>query len=336
MTPREVPAGTAVVVMAVALALAGVVNGADVRRSALAQPYGPVREVAVVAATPLDVLARSPLGAPRRALESATGREPLASGGRFVLPDLALPAQDRPARAPGSPGPVPGTGDGATAPPEGATTPTTAPQRVPTAEAPLRLLFAGDSLIGNVATGFTRAARDEARIAISVEFQVATGLARPDVLNWPAHLAGVLAQVDPEVVVLMFGGNDDQDLETEHGRASLLSEAWQLEYGRRVGLMMDLAATEGRQVIWLGIPAVRRDRLEAARLAMNDLARSEAGLRLRATYVDLDPVLAPGGYATDVGGTRVREHDGVHITITGGEHLAPTVLDTLRMLGRLP
>jgi uncharacterized protein len=335
MTPKEVPAGTAVVVMAVALLLAAVVNGADVRRSALAQPYGPVREVAVVAATPLDVLARSPLGAPRRALEAATGREPLASGGRFVLPDLVQPAPDRPARSPGSrSGPV--TGDGATAPPEGDTTTTTVAHRAPTAEAPLRLLFAGDSLIGNVATGFTRAARDEARLAISVEYQVATGLARPDVLNWPAHLAGVLAQVDPEVVVLMFGGNDDQDLDTEHGRASLLSDAWQLEYGRRVGLMMDLAATEGRQVIWLGIPAVRRDRLEAARLVMNDLARAEAGLRLRATFVDLDPVLAPDGYATDVGGTRVREHDGVHITITGGEHLAPTVLDTLRMLNRLP
>jgi uncharacterized protein len=333
VTPREVPAGTAVVVMAVALLVAAVVNGADVRRSALAQPYGPVREVAVVAATPLDVLARSPLGAPRRALESATGREPLASGGRFVLPDLALPGLDRPL-APPDPGS--GSGNGAPPPQDPATPTTTVVHRAPSAEAPLRLLFAGDSLIGNVATGITRAARHEDRLAISVEYQVATGLARPDVLSWPAHLAGVLAAVDPEVVVLMFGGNDDQDLETEHGRAGLLTEEWRLEYGRRIGLMMDLAATEGRHVIWLGIPTIRRDRLEAARVAMNELARTEAGLRLRATYVELDPVLAPEGYATDVGGTRVREHDGVHLTIAGGEVLAPTLLDTLRMLNRLP
>lgn len=333
MTPREVPAGTAVLVMAVALLLAAVVNGADVRRNALAQPFGPVREVAVAAATPFDVLARSPLGAPRRALESATGREPLASGGRFVLPDLAVLDPQRPSV--GAPGPGSGPGTGATVPPDPATTPPTVAHRAPTAEAPLRLLFAGDSLIGHVATGFIRAVRHETRLATSVEFQVATGLARPDVLSWPAHLAGVLTQVDPEVVVLMFGGNDDQDLETEHGRAELLTEAWRLEYGRRIGLMMDLAATEGRQVVWLGIPAIRRDRLEEARLVMNELARAEAGLRLRATYVELDPVLAPEGYATDVGGTRVREHDGVHITIAGGEVLAPTILDTLRTLGLL-
>jgi uncharacterized protein len=332
MTPREVPAGTALVVMAVALLLAAVVNGADVRRTALAQPYGPFREVAVAAAAPLDVLARSPLGAPRRALEAATGREPLASGGRFVLPDLALPTPDRP---PGPSRPGSASGTGGTPAPDPATTTTTVAHRAPTTEEPLRLLFAGDSLIGNVATGFTRAVRAEARLAISVEYQVATGLARPDVLSWPAHLAGVLAEVDPEVVVLMFGGNDDQDLETEHGRAGLLSEPWRLEYGRRIGLMMDLAATEGRQVVWLGIPAVRRDRLEEARLVMNDLARAEAGLRLRATYLDPDPVLAPDGYAPDLGGTRVREHDGVHITITGGELLAPAVRQVLADLGRL-
>ena len=39
---------------------------------------------------------------------------------------------------------------------------------------------------------------------------VATGLARPEVFNWPEHMAEVIAADNPAAVVLTLGSNDDQ------------------------------------------------------------------------------------------------------------------------------
>jgi uncharacterized protein len=312
-TTRRVPAGQALVVAVVALVGAAVVNGEDLRRTAQGQPYGPVRQVALVVTAPVDLAARTlGFGAPRRVVESATGRDPAPAGSRFG----SGPALER-AEAPPRPGTEPPAGSG-TPPTTTTTTSPPGPVRVATAEEPVRVLFVGDSLVANVAIGFGRHQQDDPRIDVDVDFRVATGLARPDVLDWPTHLVGLLESFAPDVVVLLFGANDDQALSTEHGVASLLSDAWRAEYQRRVGVMMDLARADERHVIWLGMPAVDRAGLEEARQVINHLALVEAGGRERVTFVDLASSISPEGYSAQVDGTRARDRDGVHMTINGG------------------
>jgi uncharacterized protein len=328
-TTRRVPAGQALVVAVVALVGAAVVNGEDLRRTAQAQPYGPVRQVALVVTAPVDLAARSlGFGAPRRVVESATGRDPAPATSRFG----SGPALER-AGAPVPPSP---TAQGSASPAAEATPPTTTttttappgPVRVATAEEPVRVLFAGDSLVANVAIGFGRHHQDDPRIDVDVDFRVATGLARPDVLDWPTHLVALLESFAPDVVVLLFGANDDQPLSTEHGVASLLSDAWRAEYQRRVGVMMDLARADGRHVIWLGMPAVDRASLEEARQVINHLALVEAGGRERVTFLDLASSISPEGYSAQVDGTRARDRDGVHMTINGGALAAEDIRAT--------
>jgi hypothetical protein len=95
---------------------------------------------------------------------------------------------------------------------------------------------------------------------------------------------------------------------------------------------MDVAAQSDRTVVWMGMPAHARDRLNQARGLMNAIAQEQAALRPRVVYLDLGTVLSPAGTfqehlpAADGTQVRVREGDGVHVSIPGGELVAPTLL----------
>jgi len=191
----------------------------------------------------------------------------------------------------------------------------------------------GDSLMGHMALGFQRHVTSEPRVHVYTEYHVGTGLARPDVLDWPAYLNQILPGFNPEVVYLAFGGNDDQDMQAADGsRIPYGTPEWHTEYTRRVALVMDVAAQNDRTVVWINIPAVNRERLNQAKDVMNAIAREQAALRPRVVYLDLYAVLSPDGvfheYLPAPDGTpiRVREGDGVHVSIPGGELVAPSLL----------
>jgi hypothetical protein len=321
---RRSSAGRTIAVTLGALLIASVLNADALHRAADQQPFGWRRDVALAFTRPMraaaDVVG---LDAPRDALDAIAGNEPDPTaeefGGALVLPRRAV---DR--------APVPTT---TTVVPT--TTTTLAARRVPTAANPVRVLFAGDSLIGNIADGYARLTGSDDRIALTKDVRVATGLARPDVLDWPTHLDALLREQNPEVVYLMFGGNDDQSLRGADPPPRVFSREWEAEYRRRVGVMMDIATRADRTVVWIGMPAVGRDRLNRARVVMNDVARAEAGRRARVVFIDLDTVLAPGGgytprvTAPDGGSIDARARDGVHVTHSGADLVAPMLLQAI-------
>jgi len=359
-----VPAGRALATVVLALVLGALLCADSAHRAAERQPFGPVRDAALAvtgplrtvshavglhlprewlhdvagpddgpatagAGAPLDEVpsavdpAADPAAAPKPGADTSAGGEQAAAGPSKV-PAPVAPATTAPA-TPAAPTPAPPT----TAPP----TTAPAPRRVATVEAPVRIWMGGDSLLGNVAAGLGRMVDDDPRVVLDADFRVGTGLARPDVLDWPAHLAEQLAAQRPEVVYLLFGGNDDQDMTTPEGsRAVLGTPAWRAEYARRVGLAMDVAAADGRSVVWIGLPAHEPERLRAAGAVMAEVAREQAALRPAVTYVDTGAILTPGGtYTETVAGADgaavdAREADGVHLTHAGADLIAPALL----------
>jgi hypothetical protein len=216
------------------------------------------------------------------------------------------------------------------------TTTTLPPRRVPTVEDPLRVAMMGDSLMGQISAGLGRLVRDDGRVSVIADFHVSTGLARPDRLDWPTYLSQQLPAVRAEVVFLAFGGNDDQDMQAPDGTyLPYLTPEWQAEYARRVALAMDVAVQGDRTVIWLGLPAEEPERLNAAKDVMNAIAREQADLRPRVEFLDVGTVLTPTGVYSDVlvnpdgSTTRVREPDGVHLSVSGGDVLAPWLLSAI-------
>jgi hypothetical protein len=332
----RMPAGRAIAVLFLTFAIASLLCAESLHKLAEEQPFGARRDLALDVTDPLVRVSRFlSLDRPRQWLAGASGHDDLRE------PEVALP----------TPSTVPPPAPTSTAPREDATATTAsttstattvaAPpttlvpeRRVPTPEQPLRVLLAGDSLIGNVSDQFASLVRNDPRIQITSDVRVSSGLARPDYFNWPVELTTMLQAQAADVVVLLFGANDDQDMIEANGtRAAIGTDEWRAEYQRRVAQMMDVAAAGGRTVVWLAMPAVAPARLNAAKDVMNDLAHLEASVRPTVHVVDTAPLLAPpgGGYADfltlpDGNVVKVRENDGVHLTHTGCDLVTPSIL----------
>ncbi len=328
-----VSAGRVVVTVLATLGIASLLCADTIVQVAERQPFGTGRDVALLVARPVRSVSHGlGLHLPRLWLGELTSHEDLPTSAAGA--DIKVPSSTT-TIGPVRPG-LDDKGDGliSTTTVTTVPVPTTLPlRRVPTAETPLRVAMYGDSLMGNISEGFGRLVRGDNRITLHPDFRVSTGLARPDVLDWPAYLQMVLPTDNPEVIYLQFGGNDDQAMQRPDGSiAELGSPEWRDEYARRVGLVMDVAGQGDRSVVWLGLPAERKATLHIVKDIMNDVAREQARLRPRVVFVDTIPVLSPGGAYSEVITTpdgRVvdtRAADGVHLSQDGADLLAPTLL----------
>jgi hypothetical protein len=172
-----------------------------------------------------------------------------------------------------------------------------------------------------------------------VDGHVSTGLARPEVFNWPAYLAGISADLKPDVMVLTFGSNDDQTLTGAGGGQPFGSDGWQAEYHRRVGGLMDQVIADDTTLFWVGIPPIA----DTARYTdhyrlINDIIRQEAQRRVgRVVFVDTVAAIGTpdGGYAPYLPNTegalvQMRTTDGIHFTRAGGDRIAAAVLASMQ------
>jgi hypothetical protein len=201
----------------------------------------------------------------------------------------------------------------------------------------LTVWVGGDSLSIVPGQSFVNLAPAEEVIDVvgnTVDGHVATGLARPEVFNWPAYLREVIDRHDPDAVVLTIGSNDDQTLTGEGGVGPFGSPEWIAEDRRRVGGLMDLVtASGGRVLFWMGAPIMRNEeRSETRYRLINDIYIEEARKRPgRVYYIDIYERYrnAGGGYADFIDGVQVRTPDGIHFTRAGGDQIARLVLDAM-------
>jgi hypothetical protein len=197
--------------------------------------------------------------------------------------------------------------------------------------------------MGTVAESFIDKTGSNPLVNASQDFRIGTGLARPDVYDWPGAIRREMATANPDVVILIFGANDDQDMEAGGSRVSLQSEPWQHEYANRVNDVLAATANGVRQVIWLGIPAVRRPRLNQTKDYINTIVKMAAAQHPNASFLDLGSVLDGAGnsfatYLTNSSGkaVTVRESDGIHITLAGADMVTPDLLADIDQLWHLP
>lgn len=323
------PVRRAWLVALAALLLAALLDAEALQDTAESQPFGWRHDVATALADPLVEVSRAlHLTEPRHWVEDALGRP-------STRPEPSTPASTTTTEAPTTTS-TEAPGSSTTSTTEAPTT--TAPaRRVPTADLPLRLLVAGDSMTEALGPVLEELAEGTGPIDATRALEYSSGLTRPDYFDWPARLADLLAERDPEVVVLWLGANDAQGIQTPSGSASFGTDAWVAEYRSRVAATMDLLAAEDRIVYWLGEPVMRSADFDARMALITSIFREEAERRPGIRFVDTRPTFAgaDGGYTAylpDASGTPVlvRRDDGIHLTPAGASRLAAQLLDTLR------
>jgi hypothetical protein len=312
-------AGHVLVVGVICLTMGALLNAPGIEKTAESQPVGWRRDVGRFFAQPLaDVSGLLQIDRPREWLQSTLGRE----GDDDI--NTALPS------------PTAVTNESAT---------TTTVKTVFSPSDRMKIWVGGDSLSvtpgESVLANFPGASQGVIESVVpQVDGRVATGLARPEVFNWPAHLEAETDRLDPDVVILTIGSNDDQPLTNAPGGATISpfgEAAWQEEYRRRIGGLMDQVASNGRTLILVGVPIVRDPGRSGEYEIINEIYREEAAKRRgRVRYVDIYKLFQGegGGYAdylpNDSGElVKYRADDGIHFTRAGGDLIAEEIFGTV-------
>lgn len=203
------------------------------------------------------------------------------------------------------------------------------PTHKPTAKYPLRLLVAGDSLIGYLGPELIDEVSRLTPAHGFVDSHNGTGLTRPDFVDWSIVARQEVGSDNPDATVVMIGGNDFQNMTLPNGKFFLAgTPAWTREYERRAVICMRIWARSGnRRVYWLSIPPARDPGWGHDDVQINVALRRAAAHVPGAKFVDeLGQISDHGRYAdfVKVNGqaTLIREPDGVHLNIAGSTLVA--------------
>lgn len=304
------PAGHVIAVVVAALLIGLVFNAGDIRRTAERQEAGWLRTVSVAMIAPVERLAAFVgLDRPRQAVDLVTGRaEPVAT----------------------TTAPTTTTTVAALGPSETTTTLAGPARRTVSTAEPLTMFIGGDSMVGQFGPMLENRAERTGLVQVTeVIYEFESGLTRPDFVDWPARLTQVMAEQDPEVVVLYFGGNDAQSIQIDGVWHDFDTPQWQAEYRSRVRALMQQLTDEGRDVYWLGLPIVRSDTFRPRVAVLNEVYESVAAEFEGVTFFDAWPLFTgpDGGYSEylpNAAGDLVdmRLDDGVHYTTAGAILLA--------------
>jgi hypothetical protein len=304
---RRMPAGHIWLVVVIALIVAVVFNSGGFLRDANGMRPGLLKTVMVGLATPVDAVAGwIGLDRPQQALASALGQSTDEADGAGLVGD-APPAEPAPM---------------ATAP--AITTPTVAD--------PVKILVLGDSLSTFVGQQMAAQLADSKLADVKSVWRNGTGLTNPAFYNWEAGARSAIRDEQPDVVVMLVGGNERNQM-TLRGKPLLPGTAeWEAEYERRARVVMRAMMQEGVQrVFWSGPPTARDPEWNAVYSDVNDALARAAQAVPGVTYVDLYDEDVPFAMEATIDGERVvaRQRDGIHWTYPGSLPAARAEVDAI-------
>jgi uncharacterized protein len=218
-------------------------------------------------------------------------------------------------------------------------------------QGPRTVLILGDSL---AATGFGALLEDKLDAHPDVvcyrKAKSASGLARPDFYDWFDQGVRQVEFRKPDLVVVVMGGNDGQDLPAWKGSSRVLwgSAGWPSAYRGRVDDFLGKITTpvegeDAARVFWLGLPMMGMRSLEKKLVLIRQIQQEAvAALGAGAVYLDTTPFLVDDkgdllSSATVKGKAReLRAEDGIHFTMSGSEYLADKVYPEILVALGLP
>ena len=194
------------------------------------------------------------------------------------------------------------------------------------------VLIIGDSMMKSVA----RALKKECvtrELSVEVVTSIGSGLARLDLFDWHQTIRTLVAEQNPKTVFIMMGANDNQTMQV--GGAALVFgiSAWNLEYGRRAGKLMDLiVAGEAEKIFWLGLPCMRERGLDSDTKVISRTVSQQAAARPNVDFISTYKMFSKKGkysaYIIQKSGMPldVRSSDGIHLNRNGAELLAEAAM----------
>lgn len=187
---------------------------------------------------------------------------------------------------------------------------------------PTRIAVIGDSVANDLGRGFQDLFENKPNVEIVKQTKFATGLVRTDYYDWNGTVRKFLKEHNPDVILVVIGGNDRQAIRVNGQRYEPFEKGWVVDYERRVARFMKNFKGERAQVYWVSLPPVRSEKLTNAFREMNKIYRRQAE-RHGFHYLNVwNRFLTKGAYSSfgqSLEGVRrqIRKDDGMHFTEAG-------------------
>ena len=194
----------------------------------------------------------------------------------------------------------------------------------------LSYLIAGDSFMavgGGLGDVVEKAALSYRNTIVNRYGVVSSGLSRPDYFDWNLEIRKLISEYKPNIVIAMFGANDNQNLADENGDLAVEygGQEWKNEYAKRVDDILDIFKENNIVVFWVGLP-IMRDKWFSNRVEnLNLIYENECQKYQNAYFVSTWETLANDkgnyvAYLKDKQGVNelARIRDGIHLTYFGG------------------
>ena len=198
------------------------------------------------------------------------------------------------------------------------------------------IALAGDSMMAvGLSSAMLRQAPRYKDLAFLNLFKSGTGLARPDVFNWQLEYPAMLKEAHPDFIVVAMGANDGQGFVEDGVVYPFGSAGWQSIYQQRVDAYLRMIEAHGATVVWLGLPPMKDDTLDARMEWINRIDYSVVRASPRAIWFSTAGVVGDdNGHFRDFGEVRgrterLRQSDGIHLSDDGAALIVEKLLPWL-------
>lgn len=201
-----------------------------------------------------------------------------------------------------------------------------------------RFLFIGDSVMFDLGIQLQYTLKKKYNIAdTKIDYKVSTGLNRIDYYDWYARTRQILNNYQPDVVVVLFGANDPQNIIDFQGKARVvMTKEWQKAYQERVEIYAKLLDSSSvRKVYWIGQSIPKKSWYLKAFPIMNDIYKNASKSSAKIEFISTWETFAQAGKFVPVvanqSGKRgyVKNNDGLHFTSHGAQIISDLIVDQM-------
>ena len=201
-----------------------------------------------------------------------------------------------------------------------------------------RFLFIGDSVLFDLGIQLQYTLKKKYNIAdTKIDYKVSTGLNRIDYYDWYARTRQILNNYQPDVVIVLFGANDRQNIIDSQGKPrAVLTKEWQKAYQERVERYAKLLDSSSvRKVYWVGQSMPNKSSYLKAFPIMNDIYKNASKSSAKIDFLSTWDTFAQAGRFVPVvankSGKRgyVKNNDGLHFTSHGAQIISDLIVDQM-------
>jgi hypothetical protein len=201
-----------------------------------------------------------------------------------------------------------------------------------------KFLFIGDSVMFDLGIQLQYTLKQKYNIAdTKIDYKVSSGLNRIDYYDWYARTRKIINDYQPDVVIVLFGANDTQDITDFQGKTRvILTKEWQKAYQERVEKYAKLLDSSSvRKVYWVGQSIPNKYWYLKAFPIMNDIYKNASKSSTKLEFISTWDTFAQAGkfvpVVADKSGKRgyVKNNDGLHFTSHGAQIISDLIIDQM-------